>query len=67
MGQVLPCTLCAVCSEVCPSGVKVDKLLQELREALVGRDLLPPALARLSETIRESHNISSEDNALRLI
>lgn len=47
--------------------MKVDKLLQELREALVGRDLLPPALARLSETIRESHNISSEDNALRLI
>lgn len=61
------CTLCAACSQVCPSGVKVDELLLGIREELAGRDLLPPALAHLSRTIRETHNISGEDNTVRLI
>jgi len=61
------CTLCAACSQVCPSGVRVDELLLGAREELAGQGQLPPALARLSETICETHNISGEDNAARLI
>jgi heterodisulfide reductase subunit D len=61
------CTLCAACTEVCPSGVKVDELLLEVRAALAGQGSLPPALANLSQTIQQQHNVSGDDNALRLI
>ena len=61
------CTLCAACTQVCPSGVKVDDLLLSAREELAGQGWLTPNLVRLSETIQDSHNISGEDNALRLI
>jgi Fe-S oxidoreductase len=61
------CTLCGACTQVCPSGVNVDELLLSAREELAKREALPSSLARLSQTIGDSHNISGEDNALRLI
>jgi len=61
------CTLCGACTQACPSGVEVDELLLRAREELAAQSLLAPGLARLGEMIRENHNISGEDNALRLI
>lgn len=61
------CTLCGACTEVCPSGVQVDDLLLRVREELAEQGALPPTLTQLSQTIRDSHNISGEDNSLRLI
>jgi heterodisulfide reductase subunit D len=61
------CTLCAACTQACPSGVQVDDLLLRVRAELAQRGALPPTLARLSRTLQETHNISGEDNDLRLI
>jgi heterodisulfide reductase subunit D len=61
------CTLCGACTEACPSGVQVDDLLVRVREELAEQGALPAALSRLSQTIRETHNVSGEDNDLRLI
>jgi heterodisulfide reductase subunit D len=61
------CTLCGACTEACPSGVQVDDLLVRVRQELAERGALPPALSRVSQTIHQTHNISGEDNDLRLI
>lgn len=61
------CTLCAACDEVCPSGVEVEQLLIAVREELAQRNLLSPSLTQLSRTVQDAHNISGEDNSLRLI
>jgi heterodisulfide reductase subunit D len=61
------CTLCAACDQVCPSGVEVEHLLIATREELAQRNLLSPSLDQLSRTVRDAHNISGEDNSLRLI
>jgi heterodisulfide reductase subunit D len=61
------CTLCGACTEACPSGVEVEDLLVRVREELAEQGALPPSLGRVSQTIHESHNISGEDNDLRLI
>jgi len=47
--------------------VQVDDLLLRAREDLAERDLLPEGLASLSRTLRENHNVSGEDNGLRLV
>lgn len=65
--KILRCTLCAACTQVCPSGVVVDDLLVRAREELARQDLLPPGLSRLSQNLAVAHNISGEDNGLRLI
>lgn len=65
--KIYSCTLCAACTQVCPSGVVVDDLLLRTRQELAERDLLPEGLARLSQTVASTHNLSGEDNALRLI
>jgi heterodisulfide reductase subunit D len=66
-GTIYRCTLCAACAQVCPSGVQVDDLLLRARQDLADRGLLPAGLAHLSETLSRTHNLSGEDNALRLI
>jgi heterodisulfide reductase subunit D len=65
--KIYSCTLCGACAQVCPSGVAVDDLLVHAREELAERDLLPSGLARLSQSLKDAHNISGEDNASRLI
>jgi heterodisulfide reductase subunit D len=47
--------------------VDVEELLLGAREHLAQTGLLPDRLARLSRTIRETHNISGEENSLRLL
>jgi len=61
------CTLCASCTQVCPSGVEVDDLLVGARGELAGRGLLSPASRRLADSLLSAHNISGEDNRRRLI
>jgi heterodisulfide reductase subunit D len=64
--RIFSCTLCAACDQVCPSGVGVEQILLGAREEIALQDQLSPNLARLSRTVRERHNISGEDNDLRL-
>ena len=65
--RIFGCTLCAACDQVCPSGVDVEEILLGAREEIALQGQLSPNLARLSRTVRESHNISGEDNELRLL
>ena len=65
--KIFSCTLCAACEQVCPGGVSMEEILLGAREELALRGLLSPQLAHLSQTIRETHNISGEDNSMRLL
>jgi heterodisulfide reductase subunit D len=65
--RIFSCTLCAACDQVCPSGVDVEQILLGAREEVALQNHLSPNLARLSQTVRDSHNISAEDNDLRLM
>ena len=61
------CLLCASCENICPSGVILAELLQETREDIAQRALLPQRLADLDAAITAHHNVSGEGNAQRLM
>lgn len=61
------CLLCASCENICPSGVVLAELLQDTRDDMAGRDLLPQRLAELDAAIASNHNVSGERNAQRLM
>ena len=61
------CLLCASCEVICPSGVILAELLQDTRDDIAGRALLPQRLAALDAAIAANHNVSGERNAQRLM
>ena len=65
--KIFSCTMCTACEQVCPSGVNMEEILLGAREELAQRGLLSPELARLSQTICETHSISGEDGSMRLL
>ncbi len=58
--RLFSCSLCGVCAPTCPSGVKVDAILQAAREDLAAREKLPAVLEELSRTVRASHHLVEE-------
>jgi len=60
------CLMCEACREVCPSGVELDVIMNQVRADLAHCGLLPDSLQRLSDIIVSAGNISDEDNARRL-
>ncbi len=60
------CLMCEACRQVCPSGVKLDVILTQVRVDLAHSGLLPESLQRLDETIATAGNISGEGNEQRL-
>ena len=65
--KLFRCLSCIACNIACPSGVKVDAILQAAREDLHQRGLVPPPLLALADTVSSQRNITGEDNALRLV
>jgi heterodisulfide reductase subunit D len=61
------CLLCGACTNICPSGVPLEEILQTARDDMQHHKLAPEVLDQLGKTIAEHHNISGEDNANRLI
>jgi Fe-S oxidoreductase len=61
------CLLCAACENICPSGARASEILQGARDDVACHDLLPDRLAQLDRAIQAEHNISSEENAGRLV
>jgi Fe-S oxidoreductase len=61
------CLLCASCENICPSGVVLAELLQDTRDDIAERALLPQRLAELDAAIAANHNVSGERNAQRLM
>ncbi len=64
--RLYTCLMCEACREVCPSGVELDVILNQVRADLAHSGLMPDSLRRLSETVVAAGNISGEDNAQRL-
>jgi len=65
-GRLYTCLMCEACREVCPSGVELDVILNQVRADLAHGGLMPDSLRRLDETIVTAGNISGEDNKQRL-
>jgi heterodisulfide reductase subunit D len=65
-GKFYTCLMCEACREVCPSGVELDLIMNQVRADLAHSDLMPGSLRRLSEAIVAAGNISGEDNEQRL-
>jgi heterodisulfide reductase subunit D len=65
-GKFYTCLMCEACREVCPSGVELDVILNQVRADLAHSGLMPDSLRRLSETIVSVGNISNENNEQRL-
>jgi len=61
------CTLCGRCGQVCPVHIDTRALWIAMREELVYQDAYPKAMDSLRDTLEESHNISGDSNADRLI
>lgn len=64
--KLYTCLMCEACREVCPSGVELEKILNQSRADLAHSGLMPESLQRLDETIIAAGNISGEDNEQRL-
>ena len=60
------CTLCALCSVVCPVGIDTRPLWIAMREQLVELGEYPAVFDHLLETVSENHNISGDPNENRL-
>jgi Fe-S oxidoreductase len=65
--KLFRCLLCASCENICPSGVILAEMLQDARDDAAQRELLPERLAALDAAIAESHNVSGEANANRIL
>jgi heterodisulfide reductase subunit D len=59
------CLLCGACSVTCPSGVDLNKVFLNLREAIATHKGPHPMMERVVQSLSEKHNISDEDNAER--
>jgi heterodisulfide reductase subunit D len=51
----------------CPGGVRTDQLFAKAKQAIAGGEFLPVSLKELDERIRETGNISGEENENRLL
>jgi Fe-S oxidoreductase len=65
--KIYHCLQCNACTELCPSKVEIDELMDAARVDLAAQGLLPPALSRLGDIISTCCNISGDDNSHRLI
>jgi Fe-S oxidoreductase len=58
--RIFSCSLCGACAPTCPSGVKVDGILQAAREDLVAREMLPAVLEELGRRVHVSRHLVEE-------
>jgi heterodisulfide reductase subunit D len=64
---VYDCTLCGRCSEVCPVHIQTRDLWIAMRCDLVEKQQHPHTLNTLRETLLNYHNLSGDDNLLRMV
>jgi len=58
--RLFSCSLCGVCAPTCPSGVKVDGILQAAREDLAEKEMLPTVLEELGRRVQANHHLVVE-------
>jgi heterodisulfide reductase subunit D len=62
------CTVCKSCQVRCPRGIQITDMMVALKEYAYRREAgVPAGLITLGETVTAHYNISSDDNATRLI
>jgi len=59
------CTLCGHCVQVCPPGVKVVDIVEQVRRDLAAKGFISPVHRALGENILKYGNIYGLDNAAR--
>jgi heterodisulfide reductase subunit D len=67
ISDIYSCFLCKNCSELCPSGVNVSKIIENTRATLFTRKLLPDPIQILLNNLDSSHNIFNLDQDDRLL
>lgn len=63
----LICLLCGACATDCPSGVPVCDIILAMRKEYVVHKGRPELVAELSQRIRETHNVTGDNNENRLL
>lgn len=48
------CSLCKACSDACPSKVPLDAIIQQEREKIIKKGVVPNAVAEMRENIRKT-------------
>jgi heterodisulfide reductase subunit D len=67
-GGIWLCTACYLCTSRCPREVKITETMLGLRSLALARGLpVPENLVALRDTVTAHHNISGDDNDMRLI
>ncbi|MDD5658771.1 MAG: (Fe-S)-binding protein [Actinomycetota bacterium] len=64
--KLFTCTTCNLCKEECPSGVKLDEMINIAKSDLIYAGKYPEVLDMLKKRIKQAYNITFDSNAGRL-
>jgi len=60
------CTSCNLCKEECPSGVKIDEMIETAKADLIDVHKYPEVIDMLKDRIKKAYNITFDSNIGRL-
>ena len=60
------CTACNLCKSECPSGVKIDEMIETAKSDLIDARKYPEVLDILKERIKKAYNVTFDSNTGRL-
>lgn len=63
--KLFTCTTCNLCKSECPSGVKLDEMINIAKSDLIDANKYPEVLDMLKKRIKQAYNITFDSNAGR--
>ncbi|MFX1293764.1 MAG: (Fe-S)-binding protein [Promethearchaeota archaeon] len=67
ISDIYSCFFCKYCSELCPSGVEVTRIIETTRNTIYQKGILPSPIQILLNNLDESQNIFNLDQEDRLL
>ena len=64
--KIYTCTTCNICAGECPSGVKIENLLETSKTDLIDAKKYPEVIDFLKKRIEKAYNVTFDSNAGRL-
>jgi heterodisulfide reductase subunit D len=64
--RIYTCTTCNICAGECPSGVKIEDLLETSKTDLIDAKKYPDVIDFLKQRIEKAYNVTFDSNAGRL-
>ena len=61
------CLLCGNCSQNCPAGIRIEEVVEDMRELCVNRQGPQPAMAMTAKNIGSAGNITGDSREHRLL